>query len=316
MNRSLYLVALILLLACPAPLYADDFRPLYVELTERAEHEFLVRMRLPPRIPTLNQPSLIFPDDCVWMPAGFVECVNDPAGKSLRLVYPRLIPQSITVVRIFFATGEEHTMTLASGELEVPLPDREDVSGVAAQYTWLGIEHIWIGFDHLLFVLCLIWIAGSWQRVLVTITGFTVAHSLTLVLAALDMLRLPVAPIEAVIALSVLFLATELARRETVSLTWRYPVAVSSTFGLLHGLGFAAVLDEIGLPQLQLLTGLIFFNLGVELGQVAFALVVMAILWTLRRGQWLLSYGRLATAYAVGTIAAYWFIDRTVSFVS
>ena len=160
---------------------------------------------------------------------------------------------------------------------------REEVTTVAVQYTWLGMEHIWIGFDHLLFVLCLIWIAGSLRRILITITGFTLAHSVTLALSALQIVVLPVPPIEAVIALSVLFLATEIARGEggfngakgangaSGALTWRYPIAVSSTFGLLHGLGFAAVLNEIGLPQTELVTGLVFFNVGVEIGQVVFA---------------------------------------------
>ena len=208
-------------------------------------------------------------------------------------------------------------MTLSSRDLDVPVPSREDATNVAAQYAWLGIEHIWIGFDHLLFVLCLIWIAGTWRRVLVTITGFTIAHSVTLVLASLDVVRLPVPPIEAVIALSVLFLATELARgRESGSLTWRYPVAVSSTFGLLHGLGFAAVLGEIGLPQLEVVTGLVFFNVGVEVGQVAFAAVVMALLALSRGKARFHANGRLATAYLVGITAAYWLIQRTVSFIA
>ena len=160
-------------------------------------------------------------------------------------------------------TGENHTVTLTRGELVWRVPLREEVATVAVQYTWLGMEHIWIGFDHLLFVLCLIWIAGGIRRILVTITGFTLAHSVTLVLAALEVVSLPVPPIEAVIALSVLFLASEIARGKQDNLTWRYPIAVSSSFGLLHGLGFAAVLGEIGLPQTELVTGLVFFNVGV-----------------------------------------------------
>ena len=139
---------------------------------------------------------------------------------------------------------------------------------------------------------------------------------MTLVLAALDVLRLPVAPVEAVIALSVLFLATELARgRETDSLTWRYPVSVSSIFGLLHGLGFAAVLDEIGLPQLERMTGLVFFNVGVEMGQVAFAAVVMVLLALVRGKAWFVTHGQITTSYIVGIVAAYWLIERTATLI-
>ena len=294
----------------------DDFRPLFVEITEIAEFEFLVRTRAPPGLPTQNAPTLHFPETCAGGPGARVKCREDPADGALTLVYPVTVPPIATVLRISFMTGEQHTRTLSPGELTTTIPAREDVPGVATQYLLLGIEHIWVGFDHLLFVLCLIWIAGSWRRVALTITGFTVAHSITLVLAALDVLRLPVAPIEAVIALSVLFLATELARNGD-SLTWRYPLAVSSTFGLLHGLGFAAVLGELGLPQLAVLTGLVAFNVGVEIGQLVFAALVMPFLFIARaRSTWFAGYGQLATAYLVGSVAAYWFIERTVAFTA
>ena len=129
------------------------------------------------------------------------------------------------------------------------MPDAENRFAVATEYTWLGIEHIWIGIDHLLFVACLLFIAKTSRRVLITITGFTVAHSITLALSALDLVRIPTPPVEAAIALSVVFMAWEIAKGNMNSLTHRYPIAVSSSFGLLHGFGFAAVLRDIGLPQ-------------------------------------------------------------------
>ena len=182
------------------------------------------------------------------------------------------------------------------------------------QYTRLGIEHIWTGFDHLLFVLCLIWIAGTWRRILITITGFTLAHSITLALAALEIVRLPVPPIEAVIALSVMFLAVEITRGRRNNLTWNYPVAVSSSFGLLHGLGFAAVLNEIGLPRTELLTGLVCFNIGVEVGQVLFALGVVLVLQLVNQWARFAVVGQTAVGYFVGGIATYWFFERTTGF--
>ena len=206
-------------------------------------------------------------------------------------------------------------MALSSGVRQWEMPGPETVGSVAAQYTWLGAEHIWIGFDHLLFLLCLIWIAGSLKRILITITGFTVAHSITLALSALEIIRLPVPPIEAVIALSVVFLASEIVHGPRENLTWRYPVAVSSSFGLLHGLGFAAVLSEIGLPQREVVTGLLFFNVGVEIGQVLFALlVVIGLQVVARTGTLNEARIRLVAGYCVGSLASYWLLERVVAF--
>jgi hydrogenase/urease accessory protein HupE len=308
---------LVLLWFVPGFVAADDFRPLYVEIVEQADEQYLVRVKLPPTVQPGNAPEIVFPEFCQGDPGrGNVQvCRADIAGQNLLIRYPAYTPPNSTVVRMRFVTGQVHTMTLSSGVQRFVVPSREDVAGVAAQYTWLGMEHIWIGFDHLLFVLCLIWIAGQWRRILVTITGFTLAHSVTLVLAAMEVVTLPVPPIEAVIALSVLFLATEITRGRRSNLTWRYPVAVSTSFGLLHGLGFAAVLSEIGLPQLELVTGLVFFNIGVEIGQVGFALVVVALLTLLRRWSWFLVHGQVTTGYIVGIISAYWFIERTAAFM-
>ncbi len=128
---------------------------------------------------------------------------------------------------------------------------------VAKTYLLFGIEHILSGYDHLLFIACLIFTAGTWQRILLTITGFTIAHSITLTLAALGLVRIPMAPIEAVIALSIVFLAREIALDRRDTLTWRYPIIVSSSFGLLHGFGFASALSEIGLPQTEIPAALV-----------------------------------------------------------
>ncbi len=309
--------ALVLAGLMPGLALADDFRPLYVEIVEQVAGQYLVRVKLPPTVPSSNEPEIVFPDACQKdkVRKHVQMCEADIAGQSLSIRYPAFTPPNSTVLRMRFVTGEAHTMTLSSGVQSFEVPGREDVASVAVQYTWLGMEHIWIGFDHLLFVLCLIWIAGDWRRILVTITGFTLAHSVTLALAALQVVSLPVPPIEAVIALSVLFLATEITRGKRSNLTWRYPIAVSSSFGLLHGLGFAAVLGEIGLPQLELVTGLVAFNVGVEIGQIGFALAVVAVLVLLQRSSWFVRYGQVTTGYIVGTIAAYWFIERTVAFV-
>lgn len=307
----------LLLIFLPSTVLADDFRPLYVELNELEAQRYSVRIKRPPRIPATNHPVIEFPDFCAKQPAtnNIFICDQELPGTTLTIRYPNKSVPNSSVIKMAFATGEKHTVTLSSGETAWRVPLREEVSTVTVQYTWLGMEHIWIGFDHLLFVLCLIWIAGTWRRILVTITGFTIAHSITLTLAALEVVVLPVPPIEAVIALSVLFLATEVTHGQRNNITWRYPIAVSSCFGLLHGLGFAAVLNEIGLPQTELVTGLVFFNVGVEIGQILFALVIVALLKLLRPWSWFESYGQTVVGYFIGCVAAYWLLERTSNFL-
>ena len=221
-------------------------------------------------------------------------------------------------MKVILRSGETHTVVRRPDDTVWTIPMAETKSQVAKDYTLLGIFHIWEGKDHLLFVLCLLWIAGDLRRILYTITGFTVAHSITLALAAFEVVRLPVPPVEIVIALSVAFLAMEIAKGKRDNLTWNYPITVSSSFGLIHGLGFAAVLAEIGLPQTELVTGLLFFNVGVEVGQVAFALVVMAGIFFLKRflshrtsGSKLDERLQTGLGYAVGCTAAFWVIERS-----
>lgn len=298
---------------------ADDLRPLVVEINEEAGHRYLLRVRTPPRVLPDNVPQIVFPDACNSESAraqALIRCAQAPYGAELSIRYPRREVANPTVVRVNLEAGESYTVALSSGVRKFTMPRPEDVATVARQYAWLGTEHIWIGFDHLLFLVCLIWIAGTWKRIVITITGFTLAHSVTLALSALAIVRLPVPPIEAVIALSVLFLASEVTKGPRHNLTWRYPIAVSSAFGLLHGLGFAAVLNEIGLPKAEVITGLVFFNVGVEIGQVIFALAVILLLrgTTFVVGEAALRHGRVAAGYAVGCVAAYWLIDRLVAF--
>ena len=153
---------------------------------------------------------------------------------------------------------------------------------------------------------------------MLTVTGFTVAHSLTLSLSALEIIHLAIAPIEVIIALSIIFLASELMKDKRDTLTWRYPGAISLLFGLLHGFGFAAVLKDIGLPQNELLTGLIFFNLGIEIGQITIILIALALVSLVRRSSYKVNPLILAqvSSYAVGSIASFWLIERTVNLFS
>jgi hydrogenase/urease accessory protein HupE len=191
------------------------------------------------------------------------------------------------------------------------------------QYTALGIEHILGGIDHLLFVAGLLILAGSWRRVLAVITGFTLAHSVTLSLSALEVVFIPVPPVEAGIALSIVFLAREIAVPRSEGLARRYPVLVSSSFGLLHGLGFAAALSEIGLQSEELLTSLFTFNIGVEVGQLLVILPPLVLVWAVRRVIPFRHLGAVEqvrpvlarlSSYAIGIPASFWFIQRMASF--
>ncbi len=197
---------------------------------------------------------------------------------------------------------------------------------VAATYLRLGIEHILFGFDHLLFVLALVILVREWRRVALTVTAFTIAHSITLAAATLGLVEVPGPPVEATIALSIVLVAVEIvnARRGKPGLTARLPWLVAFSFGLLHGFGFAGALAEVGLPHHAIPVALLFFNVGVEIGQLIFVAAVLSLLWLMRQAasQHLTPaliprpFDRLdvIVAYGIGIMAAYWLVERTASF--
>ncbi len=208
------------------------------------------------------------------------------------------------------------TAILKPDETSWVLPEPQSFAGVARSYFIIGVEHIAFGVDHLLFLAGLLFIAGTFHRAIVTATGFTLAHSLTLALVALDVIRVSVPAVEAVIALSIVFLAAEIARGDRTTIAWRHPAFVASAFGLIHGAGFAAALSEIGLPAGEKVSALLFFNLGVEAGQIAIILGVFGALAAASR--YLQAPARGAAfarplGYALGVVAAFWFIERTAS---
>jgi len=190
---------------------------------------------------------------------------------------------------------------------------------LAATYGRLGIEHILLGFDHLLFVFALILIVRNRRVLVVTVTAFTIAHSITLALAILGVVHMSGRPVEAMIALSILLLAIEIVRieRGVPSMTARWPWVIAFTFGLLHGFGFASALSEIGLPHGDVLLALVSFNIGVELGQLGFIAAVLGTFALARRIPFPAMAVRhvLPTAtYVIGALAAFWFVDRVAAF--
>ena len=230
---------------------------------------------------------------------------------------------SAVLVKVFWADGQSRVYTLTAGQPSVTLygsaDDQRGMGEIAWAYGLLGIEHILAGIDHLLFVIGLLFLVGFNRRLVLTITAFTAAHSLTLALSALGVLTLRPPPVEAVIALSIMLVAAEgLHNRPTLSRRW--PALVALLFGLVHGLGFAGALKEIGLPENHLAVALLTFNLGVELGQrlvVALAglLVVAARRWQ-PDGHVLLTRTRVVALYAIGGMAAFWTLERVSAFTA
>lgn len=223
--------------------------------------------------------------------------------------------QTDVLLRVHLLDGSTHTAILRPNTPTFEIPPRESKKEVALATWKMGVIHILEGFDHLLFLLALMLIVTGFWPLVKTITAFTVAHSITLALATLGVVHFPSAPTEVVIALSIVFLAAEVVRKREghVVLTERYPWAVAFGFGLIHGLGFAGALSQIGIPQDEVPLALLMFNLGVETGQIAFVAVVALALGGIRRipvtpprGAW-----RLAP-YAIGGLAAFWTIQRIV----
>lgn len=225
--------------------------------------------------------------------------------------------QTDTLLRIQLADGSMHTTVLRPDSPSFLVPPVASKLEVASSYFVLGLEHILGGIDHLLFVLGLLLIVRGVGLLIKTVTAFTIAHSITLAMAALGFVKVPQAPVEAVIALSILFLATELMKLHDgkVGLTVRFPWVVALSFGLLHGFGFAGALAEIGLPQTAIPLALFTFNVGVEAGQLIFIAAALGVIWLLKQipMAWP-AWSLRVPAYAIGSLAAFWVIQRTVSF--
>ena len=322
------LILLLALLAVSGPALAHDARPLSITMIEQTPGAFRVVVLTPPTLEADNAPAIVWPGDCTMQTAapvsigagqtGLMSCAADLSGGMLRIDYPAYNPSLTTLVRVETLDGPARTAVLPPDQLEWVVPERPTPLTVARDYLILGFQHIWEGPDHLMFVAGLMMLAQRPRRILLAVTGFTAAHSITLSLATLGLVRVPIPFVEAMIALSIVFLAAELARGKTDSFSRRYPVALSFVFGLLHGFGFASALGDIGLPAGALATGLIFFNLGVEAGQLAFIAAAGALILFLG----LAGVTRLpalapvraramtAGAYVLGLPAAVWFFER------
>ncbi|MEH6502144.1 MAG: HupE/UreJ family protein, partial [Pseudoalteromonas distincta] len=288
---SRFCFSIILLMFSIGLAHADEYRPAYLEFKQISDNDFKMLWKvpakgqnrrlslyveLPPEITKTSETVSAFIRGA-YIERSTINRQGGLAGSKIDIQGLERISTDV-LVRIQRLDGTSETARLNATSTSFIVKGTPQFWSVVSTYLVFGIEHILGGFDHLLFVACLIFIAGTWRRTLMTITGFTLAHSVTLTLAGLELVQLPIPPIEAVIALSIVFLAREIALERRDTLTWRYPIAVSATFGLLHGFGFASALAEIGLPQTEVLAALLTFNIGVELGQLLFISAVMAVL--------------------------------------
>ncbi|EEE44242.2 HupE/UreJ family protein [Roseibium alexandrii] len=313
----------------PAPASAHSLGVDKAELIETAPGAYELLSKVPPRLASaITTPVL--PGQCTFegSPRGergayhvlFRFTCETSLTSDDQLVLPWKRDGALLTVRWF---EQEPLTRLATRQGDAIVVDLEEylagsgsIVKAATRYTKLGFEHILEGLDHLLFVFALMIVVRNGWRLVKTITAFTIAHSITLALATLGYVNLPSAPVEATIALSIVFLCVEIvhAARGQISLTYRYPWIVAFAFGLLHGLGFAGALSEIGLPPNEIPIALLFFNIGVELGQLAFVSVILIALNLLaalrfRFPRW----AELVPTYVIGTLAMYWTLERTAA---
>lgn len=321
------LVILLVLMSAGRAL-AHESRPLAIVIEEIGEDRYLLTWRAPASIDPGNRPAAALGAPCAEVEnargreplAGraLYECPGGLENAALTIAYPIYNPSVSSLVRVLWRSGEVSTELLGPQTAQWRAPAPETFSGVAKSYFWLGVKHILTGLDHILFLTGLLILARTPRRVLVTVTGFTLAHSLTLALVALDVVRVSVPAVEAGIALSVVFVAAEIARGNRKTLAWRRPILVAGAFGLLHGAGFAAILAEIGLPQTEKLSALLFFNVGVEAGQVVLVAAAFAWFRLIAKARALANGARAPfpedavtlAGYALGIVSAYWFIGR------
>lgn len=317
----LFLLILIIGAVLTHPATAHDSRPLFIAVEETGDGRVALSWSAPSSIARQNIPVVALDEaDCVIERAPASEgyrrrahyrCEVD-APRTLTIAYPQFNPSIATLVRIVFPTGETRTASLPPDIDRWTAPRGENFVNTAQSYFTLGGRHIFGGVDHLLFIAGLGMIAATLKRLALTVTGFTIAHSVTLALTALGLLRLSVPAIEATIALSIVFLAVEIARNDRTTLAWRRPALVAAVFGLAHGAGFASALAEVGLPQRDAAAALLFFNLGVEAGQIAVIMAGAFIVAGLRRlaPAALSPAAQKAIAYAIGVAASYWLFER------
>lgn len=340
MIRRLALFLALVLIGAVAPdrVAAHALEPGFLELQRLSGDEWRVTWRkpqvagapmaidavLPATCEPRRGPAPVF-DGRAFLAAWIAVCDGTLAGGEIRI---EGLERTRTDVLVRYTPGHgtsPRAMRLTAATPAFSVPEEPDALGVFLSYFSLGVDHILNGIDHLLFVLMLLLLIRDWRILLGAVTAFTVSHSLSLAAASLGWIVVPAPPVEAIVALSIAFLAAELHHPpgQEKRLTERFPWLVAFAFGLLHGLGFARALLEVGLPEGDVPLALLAFNLGVEAGQILFIAVVLAIgsalsrLYPAARAQLAPgSAGLRAVAYGVGALAAFWVVERVAGFAA
>ena len=329
MTRLPWVAASVVMMAMWAPVQAHELRPGYLELRQSGAERFDVLWKVPaqgklklgiyarlPKSCTALSPVVSTAGGGAFTDRWTVICAGGLTGRTIAIDG---LSGTLTDVlaRIERLDGTSQVARLTPDEPSIVVEAAPEWQQIAGTYLGFGVEHILFGIDHLLFVLALLLLVKAWRRLVATVTAFTVAHSLTLAAATLGYVHVPQRPVEAFIALSIVFVAAELVRlgRGEVSLSQRWPWVIAFAFGLLHGFGFAGALSEIGLPQQAIPLALLFFNIGVELGQLLFIAGVVAAGAVARRiVAPLPTWAPQLSAYAIGAVAASWTIERVAGF--
>jgi hypothetical protein len=329
MNRWSRVAVALGVLIVPSILAAHEARPAYLEVTEIAPDRYAVlwrtptnagmrlpvRLELPSGVRDFSPPALRELSDS-RIERRVIDAPGGLAGKRIEFVGLQVTITDV-LVRVQLANGSQSSVLVHPSQAWVEIPREQSQLSVASTYVAFGIEHILGGVDHLMFVLALLLIVRGGRRMVATVTAFTLAHSITLVAATLGWVHVPAPPVEATIALSIVFVAAEIVRgmHGRVGLTARAPWVVAFCFGLLHGLGFAGALAAIGLPQQAIPLALFCFNVGVEIGQLIFvALMLLVISLFKHLSTSLPRWAPWVPPYAIGGAATFWVIERVTAF--
>jgi hydrogenase/urease accessory protein HupE len=316
MKRPWHFLVLILATLLSNVASAHEMTLAEMELRESSRGEFIWQWTVSGNVPASEELTPVWPKAC-QAESTILRCGEaglrgtlaiDGVGKSY----------SAAMVRVFWLDGQTRVYTITSSQPRVQLygsaEDQRGMGEIASAYTMLGIEHILTGFDHLLFVLGLLFLVGFTRQLVWTVSAFTLAHSLTLASSALGIITLHSAPVEASIALSIVLVAAE-ALRSRQTLARRWPALIAFLFGLVHGLGFAGALKDIGLPQQHLPVALLTFNVGVELGQLCVVGTALLLTRALLRFRYAV-LARVPALYAIGIVAAFWSWQRIAAIVA
>ncbi|NVJ99204.1 MAG: HupE/UreJ family protein [Alphaproteobacteria bacterium] len=305
---------------------AHEARPVYIELTEEASGLYFLRWKIPPVLATADLPSITLsgkdcrlrdvPTQPTLVGLKRFSCTE---ATHVALTYPSANPVLSTILIVQRTDADAFNIVTPPGQTTIPVPEAPSFYSVASGYGLEGIRHILAGYDHLLFVLCLMFVARRPRRMILAVTGFTVGHSFTLASATLGHWSLPPYFVEPLIALSIFILAAEALKGASKTLTSRFPIVVAAGFGLLHGFGFAGALSEIGLPTDFRAFALLFFNLGVEMGQLIFIGMVYSgyLMWAAISQRFNISVKtkvlKATILYPAGFLAAFWMIERLIA---